>query len=138
MKIQKEEKELTKRGGLTNNIHGLRKQVLGNSGENVTGALSISGSEDVDGELALFDVGGLELVGDELEGGLVFHGAGVMRETAGQGDLLDLGFEEIGLVEEEDDSRVLEPVRVQDLGEETERLEHTDDALVFLEALVVL
>ena len=73
-------------------------------GEDMTGALSIGSGENVDRELSLLDIGRFELIGDKLEGWVIFHGTGVVRETASQRDLADLWSEQISLVEKQDDS----------------------------------
>lgn len=106
--------------------------------EYMTSTFGISGSENVDGKLALLNIGGFELFSDELQSRLVFLRTSVMRETAGEGNFLNLWFEEIGLVQEENDGRILEPMRVEDFREEAEGFQHADDTLIFFETLIVL
>jgi hypothetical protein len=78
----------------------------------------------VDGLLLWGPVKLEEALGDELSALVKIRTARVLREADGQGNLLNLIPEEIGLVQEEDDGSVGEPPRIADGIKELKSLLH--------------
>jgi hypothetical protein len=81
--------------------------------------LGVGGAGDVGIQVLVSGLaGGVELLLDELCGVQKVQAAGVLGEADVEVDQLDFFAEEIGLVQEEDDRGLQEPLAVDDLIEE--------------------
>src|SRR3989338_822142 len=106
--------------------------------EHKVDVLFVSGTSAVNIDLLGIGCDVQELLLNVFDGRAILFASLVFGEAPTQIDLLDLGLEQILLVEEEDDGGVLEPGAVDQIAEQGQGFVHALDVGVFSEAHVVL